>query len=1286
MRLFDVFSQDEDTLKENQTADMRAFFAGTDRDSTVQNPSKTTSTEIKTLLAKLLQFGERSLTPSELIKVREYKRSTSLHRRQFKFEEGVAEGHGSEELANEVYAEFERTYPNLARRADERTVHAAIMDVLNYGGDSNPSALAQDVARAVKQEMQQGVAEAAALVTHRIGLTVTDPNHPMVSKRGETYQKSVRVTGPDREAAINQAIAHYRRKGYKVHDHHYLGTVDEPMAEATGDKPFDQMMTTIKRGTNKQKTADRKEQQKQTQQQARNAFGNMFGGGNPADKLKIREQGVAEGSLNELSSDLLKRSAQVATDKRNQAMDPELHNALGGGYMNPLATHYNNVSQKMDNRAAQVRKKETIQKIASKIASPAVMRKMGMSDMEEGVAEDSLNEDPVIQFASKAHNEWRKNFDPTGTKERIKKNSDGTEGNINVPFEELHPDWKKENLAAGQAAMMAVKRFPNNIEQAAEYIHNEWMKRNPKADYNAAQHVAYDQLPEDEKEKDRVHVRTMMALSGKQGVAEGPQELPQWKKDWYAQQKPNSWPKHPQPYHNPNWIPSPEELKKLKGEKGVAEGSLNEFAQGNGGDDGEAFNPGLAKMAQEHGFTKGFELADGASLATAFKITEWDQQFGGLYKQHFVQGFKKGRMDKINHNNKQHNLNLKLMKDGSIIRGEQGVAEGSLNEFAQGNGGGDSGNYFRELASAWYTGAYNSGSLQKGIKTNKDIERLLQRGIVAPDGVTRKYNIDYNSDFDGVIIFSDDYYEHGDDDETDSRTGKPFGLYDYMEFSDDELSESLGQGVAEDKWDPYTGGNFGQTPRPQRVGQDSQDSNTAEPDEGKDQAEWEAMLDYYGTNALVQRALGDLYKQTHGGGYHDSVTTPERYLATIEKTLGGRTTTEKKYFTNKQAAHKYAKGRLGHVVSFEKIDNKEDTSDLITLPVMLGLGQQKKKWMLQFPDEGYAQKWEFKHKNVAKILWEVGHNLEKEVAEGMERAVDAKGRTQSQWMKLVKSKYPDAKMQQAKMIDGPCQATLSDGRKLSWTKVQQGVAEASNTMQRYGQTIIKRARAARAAEQAARAAEPEPKKEEPPASSDYSSMSTRDYRTMMQQLKKPKKKGVAEARTSVAVRLGRAIERTQGKTAASQARSIIPSSIPKKEEPKKDEKKVDEGIQAGDGFIIECGDSAIETVVLGHYNDGILIEFDHTATFMLTDAGITLTEAEYQGRTVPLGKRMAGDVKKSKVYVKKPNGNVVKVNFGDKNMTIKKHLPKHRKSYRARHHCENPGPKWKANYWSCRAW
>jgi hypothetical protein len=79
-------------------------------------------------------------------------------------------------------------------------------------------------------------------------------------------------------------------------------------------------------------------------------------------------------------------------------------------------------------------------------------------------------------------------------------------------------------------------------------------------------------------------------------------------------------------------------------------------------------------------------------------------------------------------------------------------------------------------------------------------------------------------------------------------------------------------------------------------------------------------------------------------------------------------------------------------------------------------------------------------------------------------------------------------------------------------------------------------------------------------------------------------------------------------------------------------------------------------------------------------------EAKYRGREVPLGKKMPGDVKKSKVYVRKPNGNVVKVEFGDKNMRIKKSNPARRRSFRARHNCDNPGPRWKARYWSCRAW
>jgi len=90
-------------------------------------------------------------------------------------------------------------------------------------------------------------------------------------------------------------------------------------------------------------------------------------------------------------------------------------------------------------------------------------------------------------------------------------------------------------------------------------------------------------------------------------------------------------------------------------------------------------------------------------------------------------------------------------------------------------------------------------------------------------------------------------------------------------------------------------------------------------------------------------------------------------------------------------------------------------------------------------------------------------------------------------------------------------------------------------------------------------------------------------------------------------------------------------------------------------------------------------------------------EAKYQGREVALNKPMAGDVKKSKVYVRDPaTGNIKKVNFGhggktarrlgQKTMKIKKSNPARRKSFRARHNCDNPGPKTKARYWSCRAW
>ena len=98
--------------------------------------------------------------------------------------------------------------------------------------------------------------------------------------------------------------------------------------------------------------------------------------------------------------------------------------------------------------------------------------------------------------------------------------------------------------------------------------------------------------------------------------------------------------------------------------------------------------------------------------------------------------------------------------------------------------------------------------------------------------------------------------------------------------------------------------------------------------------------------------------------------------------------------------------------------------------------------------------------------------------------------------------------------------------------------------------------------------------------------------------------------------------------------------------------------------------------------DGRFLKYKGKAELNYTES------AEYQGRKVKLGKpfKTPGGPKKSAVYVKNEKGNVVKVNFGDPNMKIKKNIPGRRKNFRARHNCDNPGPRWKARYWSCRAW
>jgi hypothetical protein len=139
-------------------------------------------------------------------------------------------------------------------------------------------------------------------------------------------------------------------------------------------------------------------------------------------------------------------------------------------------------------------------------------------------------------------------------------------------------------------------------------------------------------------------------------------------------------------------------------------------------------------------------------------------------------------------------------------------------------------------------------------------------------------------------------------------------------------------------------------------------------------------------------------------------------------------------------------------------------------------------------------------------------------------------------------------------------------------------------------------------------------------------------------------------------------------------------------------------------LINEVRELFIEGLIDLNENDIKIIETDLGKSIMLENGQRVyldvpmiddefINEAEYQGRKVKLGKIMQGDIKKFKVYVKNDKGKVVKVNFGfggksakGKRMTIKKNNPQRRKSFRARHNCDNPGPRWKPRYWACRTW
>jgi glycerol-3-phosphate cytidylyltransferase-like family protein len=232
----------------------------------------------------------------------------------------------------------------------------------------------------------------------------------------------------------------------------------------------------------------------------------------------------------------------------------------------------------------------------------------------------------------------------------------------------------------------------------------------------------------------------------------------------------------------------------------VAENTLTEFDRGENG-----FGP--FKVYLENHFIKQFSTFDEAkdevdflrdsdpkSATHHWQIkdgtgeTVWEFDVGAAYD-----AMRRGK--KIQHRNP----------------GQQGMTENSLNEFAVDDNGGGGVDYLRVLASAWYNHdlsqladlARQGGKpLKKIIDAQEAVEKMLARGVICPDGKTRKFYIDYSGEFNGVDMVSYDYYEHSDYDdagnEIDDRTGKPWGAYDHLEFHGNDLGESVEQGMAED--------------------------------------------------------------------------------------------------------------------------------------------------------------------------------------------------------------------------------------------------------------------------------------------------------------------------------------------------------------------------------------------------------------------------------------------------------------------------------------------------------
>lgn len=126
------------------------------------------------------------------------------------------------------------------KKPEDAAAHAKVyLDAYERRGPNHASEKAWDHAKANKDKQyvkESHAPEAPSIGVHRVGVTVSEPDHPAVTKRNELIQKFVRVTSHDKDHAIEQGKKHFAKKGYKVHDASHVGMVHE---ETNCNVPFD---------------------------------------------------------------------------------------------------------------------------------------------------------------------------------------------------------------------------------------------------------------------------------------------------------------------------------------------------------------------------------------------------------------------------------------------------------------------------------------------------------------------------------------------------------------------------------------------------------------------------------------------------------------------------------------------------------------------------------------------------------------------------------------------------------------------------------------------------------------------------------------------------------------------------------------------------------------------------------------------------------------------------------------------------------------------------------------